>query len=329
MTILLVPGTAQTSLAIADLLAASSHPYVLGVRSTSRAKGLVAKSTNAAHPTIHLDLADRTTWSNIFASSEAFAPIDTIYLLPPPIPDFPPLLTDFINSTLKLCLDRTSKPLKRIVFLSSSMIPLGGPAHGQIHQLLDESMQPQESSSDPLLQDYAVLRPSWFAQNFITSGSLHDVTIREESTIYSATGDSGKIPFVDVADIAAVAAVALTEELVTSTPSADNPSKGNGTEYFVLGPELLTYADVAAILTKVLDKPIRWINLSVDELAGRLVEKIGINEGYAPVLAGLDSLIAKGDEERMWLDKNGGCVKNLLGRDALSVEKVLRRELGR
>ena len=55
-------------------------------------------------------------------------------------------------------------------------------------------------------------------------------TIRNESKIYSATGD-GKMPFISATDFAHVAFRALVDT---------NP---HNTDYQVLGPELLTYDD--------------------------------------------------------------------------------------
>ncbi|KPI35956.1 uncharacterized protein AB675_10419 [Cyphellophora attinorum] len=65
MTILLVPGTAQTSLAIASHLAnhPSSPSYVLAVRNTDS-----SPSAEIHHPTITLSLSDPTTWQPAFTS---------------------------------------------------------------------------------------------------------------------------------------------------------------------------------------------------------------------------------------------------------------------
>ena len=58
--------------------------------------------------------------------------------------------------------------------------------------------------------------------------------IREESKIYSATGE-GKIPWVSAEDVAAVAVRALTDR------------RAPNTEYLVLGPELLSYGEVCPL----------------------------------------------------------------------------------
>lgn len=58
------------------------------------------------------------------------------------------------------------------------------------------------------------------------------MSIQHEAKIYSATGD-GKIPWVSIDDIAAVAFQALTGEQPPNT------------EYLILGPELLSYDQVS------------------------------------------------------------------------------------
>ena len=60
----------------------------------------------------------------------------------------------------------------------------------------------------------------------------HAKSIREEGKLYSATGD-GRLPWVSTDDIAACAVQTLT------VPRPPN------TDYFILGPELLTYGDVS------------------------------------------------------------------------------------
>ncbi|KAF7555260.1 hypothetical protein G7Z17_g2263 [Cylindrodendrum hubeiense] len=70
-------------------------------------------------------------------------------------------------------------------------------------------------------------------ENFVT---YNLPSIKEEGKIYSATG-SGKIPFVSVDDVAAGGFHTLTSK---QPPNSD---------YLVLGPELLTYADIAAIIS--------------------------------------------------------------------------------
>ena len=83
----------------------------------------------------------------------------------------------------------------------------------------------------------AVLRPSWFMQNF-TGQHAHALSIAEHGSILTATG-SGRARFIDAGDIAAVAFRALTGE------------RAPGTDLVLTGPEALSYDDIAAIMTEV------------------------------------------------------------------------------
>lgn len=134
------------------------------------------------------------------------------------------------------------------------------------------------------------------AENFATQKN-HLESIRAQNKIYSTTGP-GRIPFVSARDIAAVAVAALT------APPADPPNR----EYFVVGPELLSYSDVAAGLSRVLGRRIAHVDLAEAELARRYHEGYGIPEQYANILAGMDTGIRNGAEEH-----------NSLGGDVLEV----------
>ena len=80
---------------------------------------------------------------------------------------------------------------------------------------------------------YVLLRPQWFNQNFLT--------YCPGGVIRLPAGDA-RLPFVDVRDIGAVAIEALTE-----------PGH-NGQTYVLTGPEALSHAEVAAILSKATGK---------------------------------------------------------------------------
>ncbi len=110
---------------------------------------------------------------------------------------------------------------------------------------------------------YTHLWPNAFMQNFTRFAPF----IRDQGVFYAPLGDA-RISLVDVVDVAAVTVAALTED-------------GHaGQTYELTGPEALTYADCAAILTRALDKPVRYE--SVDDAAAR---QALADAGIAPVLA--------------------------------------------
>ena len=162
--------------------------------------------------------------------------------------------------------------VRRVVLLSASAIPAGGSGPGLVHTLVADTVP-----------EWAVLRPSWFMQN-LSEDHMHAHTVRERGEIVTATGD-GRIPFIDAGDIAAVAAHALTDP----TP--------HDTEHVLTGPDALTYAEIATMISEVSGRPVRHHAVSVDDLRGRLVES-GIPDGFAVLLADLDHAIAGGAEDR-------------------------------
>ncbi|KAH8682273.1 hypothetical protein BX600DRAFT_448127, partial [Xylariales sp. PMI_506] len=132
--------------------------------------------------------------------------------------------------------------------------------------------------------EWAVLRPTWFQENFAEQ-QQHLDSIRREDRLYSATG-AGGIPWVACRDIAAVAAHALT------APEAPNK------EFLVLGGTLYTYSDLAKIFTEVLGRQIDYHELTEEELVERF-RSFGMPLDYAGMLAKLDTLIKEGAENRV------------------------------
>lgn len=87
---------------------------------------------------------------------------------------------------------------------------------------------------------WTFLRPTFFMQNLLGLAEM----VRS-GTIYQPAGDS-KATFVDIRDIAAVAVKALTE------------SGHEGKAYDITGSELLSYHDIARILSEVTGKPVKY-----------------------------------------------------------------------
>lgn len=161
--------------------------------------------------------------------------------------------------------------VRRFVFLSGSIVNDDYPSLQQFHQYLAN-----------LGVDYAILRPTWFMENF---SEMHPALIRDKSMIRSATYN-GKIPWVSVDDVAAVAYHALVDE------------PAHNTEHFILGPELLSYGDVAQILSHALGRKITHVSISEKELAEEL-QSFDLQPEYAQVLAALDTAVSDGVEERL------------------------------
>ena len=94
---------------------------------------------------------------------------------------------------------------------------------------------------------WTFLRPTFFMQNLLGLAPMV-----KSGTIYQPAADS-RASFVDVRDIAAVAVRTLTE-----------PGGHEGRSYDITGPELLSYHDVARILSEVTGRPVRYQDVPSD-----------------------------------------------------------------
>ncbi|TXK35581.1 NmrA family NAD(P)-binding protein [Nonomuraea sp. C10] len=103
---------------------------------------------------------------------------------------------------------------------------------------------------------WTIVRCAWFMQNFSEGYLLEPV---RDGVIALPAGDVAE-PFVDVDDIADVAVAALTED-------------GHaGRLYELTGPRALTFADVAAELSKATGRDITYVPITTEEYAAGAAE---------------------------------------------------------
>ena len=94
---------------------------------------------------------------------------------------------------------------------------------------------------------YTILRPNSFMQNILT---YYAPSIRSQGAFYAAMGNA-RTSFIDVRDVAAVAARTLT-------------SPGHaGKTYELNGPEALTYAEVAGKITRASGRTVQYVDIPV------------------------------------------------------------------
>lgn len=272
-TILVIGATGTTGSRTAAQLTAAGHRVRAASRHATPVPGTMPVTFDWYDPATHLDALDGT---------------DRVYLLPPLGESDPAsVMLPFLHRARTAGVDRA-------VLLSSSAIARGGPAVGMVHQALPD-----------LFEQWAVLRPSWFMQNF-TGTHAHAASIREDGTIWTATG-SGRVGFVDAEDIAAVAVHALTDE---HAPNAD---------LILTGPEVLSYDDIATIITDATDRPVAHRRLPYEQMRDRLTALIAVE--FAVMLADMDRAIAEGSEDRVT-----DTVQRLTGRPSRSFRALLKKE---
>lgn len=146
---------------------------------------------------------------------------------------------------------------------------------------------------------YTLLRNNAYMQNFLALAPA----IAKTNSFASSVG-TGRVGLIDARDVAAVAAE------VAAAPAAHV-----GKTYWPSGPELLSYSDVAAVLTKVLDRPISYRQRAFEEDKQAMIQA-GVPEPIAVMNAQAFSLTAEGDAA--WITED---VPTLLNRPARSLEQ--------
>ena len=148
--------------------------------------------------------------------------------------------------------------------------------------------------------DSTVVRASWFSQNF-TEGMLADSVA---AGFVAIPAGQRVEPFVDVDDIADVAVDALTGE-------------GHaGRVYEVTGPQLLGFADAAALLTEVTGHPVAYLAVSLEEFHAAISAEVDVES--ADLLTDLCREVFDGRNESL-----GDGVQQALGREPRSLRAVL------
>lgn len=244
-TILVTGATGTVGSQVVKKLTDVGEDVRAAVRSTSKAAGMNQVSL------VEFDLNKPETVQT------AFEGIDKVFLATPLVSNMVELDAMSIEAAKKA-------GVKHIVRLSvmgadaEKEFPLGK-LHRQVEKLIEASGI-----------SYTFLRPNSFFQNYITfTGS----TIKSQNSFYLPLGD-GKISFVDVRDVAAVAAAELIQ---------------NGDEnkaYEITGSEAISNHEIASIISKVLGKPISYISISEDT-ARQSMKSAGMPEEEMKLVLGL------------------------------------------
>jgi uncharacterized protein YbjT (DUF2867 family) len=166
-------------------------------------------------------------------------------------------------------------------------------AHTTCDRYLEESGLP-----------YVIVRPNLFLQN-IPESTIP--SIDASGTFYANAGEA-RISMVDTRDVAAVAAVALTE-----------PGHASA-HYDVTGPEALSYTDVAAKLTSVMGRRISYVAASDDAVRQALLGA-GLTGWFANALVGLYQDYRRSGTGG-YAAQVTGIVQRLTGRPARSLDDL-------
>ncbi|WP_037806897.1 SDR family oxidoreductase [Streptomyces sp. NRRL S-1448] len=148
---------------------------------------------------------------------------------------------------------------------------------------------------------WTILRPNFYLQNFLNQPSIR------AAGEFSLPLITAPISFIDVGDIAAVAARVLTTD------------GHDGCIYDLTGPKALTYTEAAETFSDVLGKPVRYVGLPDDEARAAMLGR-GLPEFYADALIEVARAFRDGGAETVT-----STVAELTGREALGFADFVRR----
>jgi len=212
--------------------------------------------------------------------------IERVFLVAPPTPNLPALERKAIDEIKQ-------SGVRHVVKLSA----MGG---------RDAIFPRQHADSEDYIKSsgvaYTFLRPNGFMQNFVT---YNGATINTQNAFYGSQGD-GEVSHIDLRDIAAVAVKTLTED------------GHQGKAYTLTGPEALSNARVAEILSEDTGREIRYVDLPAEQFKQALLGA-GLPEWSANALVDLQQFYRRGSASAVTRD-----VEQLLGRKPISFEQFSR-----
>jgi uncharacterized protein YbjT (DUF2867 family) len=251
------------------------------VRSMYRSNEDAAKAPSGANPVI-ADFGDR------ISLDRALEDVDRVYLVCSPIPQLVELESNMVDA----CCDHG---VRHLVLNSSLGADTYDKSFPKWHRQVEEHVQESGIVA-------TILRPESFMQNI---PAFFAASINSQGAFYAAIGEA-PVGFVDVRDIAAVAAKIL---------SADGHV---GTIYTLTGPELLSYSHVAAKLSVVLGHPVQYVAITQAQLR-QSMRDMGMPSWQVEALADLQAYYTEGAGGKVTSD-----VRNVLGREPIRMDQSLR-----
>jgi uncharacterized protein YbjT (DUF2867 family) len=275
--ILVTGGTGKVGTDLVELLVAQGQPVRALVRDPQKA----AKALPGAVELSRGDLADAES------IEEALAGVEKLFLLAP---------VDQAMGQMEAHAAAGAKAasVRHLVKLSAIGADPNSPrmflsVHGKSEQNIRAAGVP-----------FTFLRPNFFMQNLLTSAG----TIKGQGAIYQPAGDSSA-SHIDTADISAVAARVLTT------------AGHEGKMYELTGPQSLRYPQVAEILSRVLGKPIKYVDVPREAAKQSMIDS-GMPAWLAEAISQLMDAAREGRMAAVSPD-----VQKILGRPGRTLEQFL------
>lgn len=213
--------------------------------------------------------------------------VDSIYLVCSPVPQ----LVEWEGNMIEAC---KKMNVKRVVLNSA----LGAGGYAKSFPSWHAKVEDRLTSSG---LSWTILRPNSFMQNVVT---YYAPTIRSQNAFYSSVG-SACMSYIDVRDIAAIAAKSLT---------ADSHA---GKTYELNGPEALSAADVAGKISRLAGRSVQYVDIPF-EAQRKSLRGMGMPEWQVNALLELQEYYTQGNGAQV-----DGVVEKLLGRPPMRMDEYL------
>jgi uncharacterized protein YbjT (DUF2867 family) len=233
-----------------------------GSRVASRllSRGLPVRTAARSGADAHFDWDDPGTYA------PALHGVNRVYLLGPV------MRTDFADQVSVFLDQAEAAGASHITYLSAYGTESAPPETAMRRVELDLLGRPGLT--------HAILRPAWFMQNF------SETFLKPIGGAIMVPAGHGAEAFVDAEDIAAVAGATLAD-----------PQAHAGAQYALTGPDALTIAEAAKIISAVSGQVIDYTDIDRDEWVAAAVAG-GVPADYGAVLRTLTETIASGRGSR-------------------------------
>jgi uncharacterized protein YbjT (DUF2867 family) len=249
-------------------------------RAMYRSKEDAAKAPSGTE-TVIADFADKSSLA------AALRGVESVYLVCSPIPDLAQLESNMIDAC-------QSAGVRRVVLnsaLGAGDYPKSFPAW---HRKVEDKLTATKLA-------YCILRPNSFLQNIV---AFYAPTIRSQGAFYAAMGDA-RVSYLDVRDIAAVAAKAL------------QGGEHDGKTYELNGLEGVTFSEVAERITKLTGVAAKYVDIPVEAQRKAMLDQ-GMPEWQVTALLELQAYYTGGQG-----GATDGLLARLLGREPITLNKFL------
>jgi uncharacterized protein YbjT (DUF2867 family) len=182
-----------------------------------------------------------------FAKKESLKPalrgVESVFVVCSPIPDLVQLESNVIDACV-------AAGVKHVVLSSAMGAGEWNKSFPAWHRQVEDKLKAAKLS-------HTILRPNSFHQNVV---AFYAATVRTQNAFYSSMKNA-RNSFLDVRDIAAVAAKALSG------------GQHTGRTYELNGPEALDYTTLATKISAVAGREVKYVDIPMDAQRGAMREQ--------------------------------------------------------